>query len=206
MAKFNNRAPLKWRFDDDGLLRVTICALKEGVYEYGSDETPSADKPELRGLETIGEYVPESELRQESAIKSLEGKDVIIGDHEWRTPESYADGQIVGNVAGTPWVENGELLCDAIIKDPTAIQLITSSRVSPQERLVEVSAGYDGDLLLDKNVWQDKEYNAIQTNLRFNHILLLPEGKGRCGADVRIVNQKQERNMPTVLKIKIGEI
>jgi len=50
--------------------------------------------------------------------------------------------------------------------------------------------------------------------LRFNHVLLLPEGMGRCGYDVRIINSREdvlpkkqlkgEETMPTTIKVTVG--
>lgn len=204
---FNNRKPIEWRIDDDGYLRVTICVLKEGVYDYGCEETPqAADLPPLRGLDTIREYIPEDELCNEAAIKSLEGKDIVVGNHEWQTPENYDVANIAGAVAGTPYVKDGELLCDAIIKCPDTIKNITSDRTPADERYVEVSAGYDGELIAESGTYNGEQYDARQTNFCFNHILLLPCGKGRCGTDVRIKNTKQEEGvrMPYTLKVRIG--
>ena len=190
-TKFYNRRPIKWRIDDDGHLRVTICLLKEGVFEYGREETPQ-DIPELRGKDIIREYIPLTELKNKEALTTLEGKDIIVGVHEWQTPDIYETAKIVGSVAGTPYVEGDELLCDAIIKCPDTITNITSGRTPEDEKYVEVSAGYDGDLIVEKGEFGGEEYDARQVNYRFNHILLLPSGKGRLGSDVRIVNVKKE--------------
>ena len=47
--KFYNRGSFnKWRIDDDGFLRITICLLKEGIFEYGPEEFPEF-LPELQG-------------------------------------------------------------------------------------------------------------------------------------------------------------
>lgn len=210
-SRFYNREPMrKWRIDEDGHLRVTICALKEGVYDYGIEEAPqAASLPELRGLDTIREYISEKELRNKEALQSLEGKDIIVGHHDWQTPENYGEANIAGSVAGAPYVEAGELLVDAIIKCPEAIQNITSERTPENERYVEVSAGYDGDLVADGGTYNGERYDARQINFRFNHILLLPAGRGRCGSDVRIVNSKPEEvvrmaGASTTLKVRIG--
>lgn len=201
---FFNRRPLKWRIDEDGSLRVTICALKEGVYEYGRDELPQ--HYQYVNLDSIKEYIPASEMKADSALKSLEGKDIIVGCHEWQTPENYKNAQIVGSTAGTPYVENGELLVDAVIKCPETITNIISDRTPEDERYTEVSAGYDGDLVLEAGEFEGERYDAKQTNFRFNHILLLPPGQGRCGPDVKIVNSKKGKGMEknTTVKARFG--
>lgn len=208
---FSNRRPLNWRIDEDGHLRVTICALKEGVFEYGAEETPIvAATPELRGKTKIMEYIPASEMRKKEALQSLEGKDIIVGQHDWQTPDNYGEAKIVGSVAGAPYVKGDELLVDAIIKCPDAIKNITSDRTPEEEKYIEVSAGYDGDLVIDKGTHNGVPFDAKQTNFRFNHILLLPSGKGRCGKDVRIVNTKQMKGLRmdkyATLKVRIANV
>lgn len=206
MIKFSNRQPINWRMDDDGHLRVTICALKEGVYAYGAEESPDvANLEELRGLDTIREYIPLEAMRKEEALASLEGKDIIVGCHDWQTPENYEKAQIVGSVAGTPHIEGDELIVDAIIKCPETIANITSARTPEDEKYVEVSAGYEGDLMAESGTFEDEQYDAKQTNFRFNHILLLPLGQGRCGSDVRILNSiPKEGNVAVTVKMRIG--
>lgn len=204
---FRNRQPFKWRIDQDGALRITMCILKEGVYGYGPDEVPGV--PELQGLDEVREFIPAEEFTPE-AIASAEGKSIVVDEHAWRYPENaLRDGLTVGSVAGTPYVDGDELLCDAIILNPGTIQAITDETLPPEQRLVEVSAGYDGELVVESGSHNGRQYDAKQTNLRFNHVLLLPAGKGRCGSNVRIINQtKTEANMAgekqVTLKVQIG--
>jgi hypothetical protein len=72
---------------------------------------------------------------------------------------------------GSASIEDGQFLrCSLVIQDAEAI-----SRIEAGE-LVEISAGYACD------VGPDGE----QTNVRYNHIALLPRGEGRAGSDVSI--------------------
>lgn len=174
-----------WRIDDDGLLRVTACVLKEGVYPYGADEAPKA--PELHGLKTVMEYIPAGAFSSEATLKSLEGKPVMVGSHTWRDAENtLTDGLTVGSVAGTPYTENGALLVDFLIMDKNTVEKVTTGQ------LEEVSAGYDAYLSLTGGEYNGQAYNAEQEQITFNHVLLLPKGGGRCGHDVRIINHKKE--------------
>ncbi|MDR1397020.1 MAG: DUF2213 domain-containing protein [Desulfarculales bacterium] len=171
-----------WRIDPDGMLRITAHVLKEGIYDYMPEEAPD----ELKSLPVIKEFIPADQYTPE-AIQSLEGKPVIIDAHEWREPENtLRDGYTVGTVAGTPKIsDDGACLeCDMIIYDPATIEDIKLGK------LIEVSAAYDTDLDIVNGDYNGETYNAEQKNFRFNHILLLPEGQGRCGGDVRIINRK----------------
>lgn len=186
------------------MLRVTARVLKEGVYQYSKGE--SAELPDIAHLETVREYIPASEFTTD-ALTTLEGKDVTIPvpgkEHEWRTSDvAREDGLSVGAVAGRPFVtDDGSIQCDFIISDAETIRAIEN------RDLIEVSAGYTGELVADPGVWQDMPYDAIQTNLRFNHILLLPAGQGRCGPDVRIINNRGLSAMttkPISVEVRIG--
>lgn len=174
-----------WRINDDGLLRVTACILKEGVYPYGMDK--ASRSPGLDGLKTVMEYIPAEAFSSEEALKSLEGKPVMIGSHKWRDAENtLKDGLTVGSIAGAPYTQGGDLMVDFLIMDKEAVEKVTSGQ------LVEVSAGYDAYLSLTDGEYDGQAYNAEQEKITFNHVLLLPKGGGRCGHDVRIINHKKE--------------
>lgn len=196
---FSNRTPISWRVDSDGLMRITLCALKEGVYEYGVEEVPQ--DPAFAGKDIIFEYIPVEGFAAESALASLEGKPVIIESHEWRDAQTtLTDGLTVGAIAGKPYIKDGGLYADAIIYDEGTQEAIKSGQ------LVEVSAAYDGDIAIMSGTFHDKPYDAVQEKFRFNHVLLLPRGKGRCGEEVRIINsiKGKKRMAEATLKVKIG--
>lgn len=198
-VRFSNRTPISWRVDSDGLMRITLCALKEGVYEYGVEEVPQ--DPAFAGKDIILEYIPAEGFAAESALASLEGKPVIIESHEWRDSQTtLTDGLTVGAIAGKPYIKDGGLYADAIIYDEGTQEAIKSGQ------LVEVSAAYDGDIAIMSGTFHDKPYDAVQEKFRFNHVLLLPRGKGRCGEEVRIINSRkgEKRMAEATLKVKIG--
>lgn len=186
VMRYSNRYKFQnWRIDSDGMLRVTARVLADGVFPYLKAESPDDAKENAEGL--VGQYIPVKEFTDE-ALQSLEGKPVIVEDHVWRTPENTTkDGLTVGSVAGTPRVEGGYVVTDLLITDKEAIEKIKSGE------LVEISSAYDGDCYSKEGVYKGKPFGAVQTNLRFNHVLLLPEGAGRCGPNVRIVNHKQTK-------------
>ena len=136
MKAFRNRQGIaKWREDENGLLTVTVCVLKEGVYPYGADECEGLPEA-LAGRDTVMEFIPASEFTPE-AMKTLEGKPATImtaedDAHEWRTPDNaMKDGLTVGAVAGTPWVEGDELRCDLLLSDREAIEAVKQAVSSP---------------------------------------------------------------------------
>ena len=192
-----------WRIDPDGNLRVTARALKAGVFNYKADEYPPEVLSEFGGAEEIDEFIPPEEFTPEF-LRSYEGKPIIVNAHEWQTPDRAEQMQSVevGSVAGTPRVDNDDILCDYIIRDARAIEAIKA------KKLIENSAGYDSDLEKADGEYNGKRYQAIQRNLRLNHILLIEEGsgrKGKCGPDVRILNADNDNSKEnTKMKVKIN--
>ena len=74
---FRNRQRIaNWREDENGLLTVTVCVLKEGVYPYGADECEGLPDT-LAGRGTVMEFIPAAEFTPE-AMKTLEGKPATI--------------------------------------------------------------------------------------------------------------------------------
>ncbi|MDL2317209.1 DUF2213 domain-containing protein [Desulfovibrio sp. OttesenSCG-928-A18] len=197
MIAYNSQAAAfcNWRIDGDGMLRVTAHVLKQGVYPYSAAECDSLEL--LPGIDPVMQFVPRGEFTPE-ALASLEGKPVTVpllapGEewHQWRdAANTLADGLTVGVVAGAPRVtESGCVQCDMRIFDPEAIRDIINGT------LVEVSAGYEGRLVLRSGSHDGITYHAIQSELRFNHVLLLPKGMGRCGSEVRIINGRKAASL-----------
>lgn len=177
-----------WRIDKDGFLSITARVLADGVFNYSKEESPEATA--IGGM--IPHYIPAQEFTAE-ALKTLEGKPVIIGDHDWRTSQNtLTDGMTVGNVAGAPRFEDRYIVADLLITDKAAIDKITN------KELVEISAAYNADAYPQDGEHKGKRFSVIQKNLRFNHILLLPVGHGRCGRDVKIINKTIEEKTMSI--------
>lgn len=192
MYTYNSGRKVNWRIDEDGMMRVTARVLADGVFDYAPDESPEDAKQNAKGV--VGQLISKQEFTPE-ALKTLEGKPVIVDDHVWRDSENtMKDGLTVGAVAGTPVAKDGYIEADFIISDKETIEKIKSGA------LVEVSAAYDGDCYAKSGSYKGKSFGAVQTNLRFNHVLLLPDGAGRCGHNVRIVNinRIKEKRMKTI--------
>jgi len=183
-----------FKMDEDGIMLVKASILKEGVFDYLEKEFIENGTEKV-----VPVYIPLAEFTSE-ALKSGEGRDVIVGDHDWRTIEnSLTDGHTVGQISGTLSIQNGKIVCELRIKDKETIDKIIA------KELVEISAGYTADFQQEDGTYDGKPYNYRQGNIVFNHVLLLPVGEGRCGSDVRVINKKQgEKQMSKTLKVRIG--
>jgi len=69
---------------------------------------------------------------------------------------------------------------DLMINDPTMVADIENGR------LHDISCGYSCKLDHTSGVFEGQPYDAIQRNIRYNHVAVLPKGKGRAGTDVAL--------------------
>jgi hypothetical protein len=129
------------------------------------------------------------------ACRSLEGAQVVAPDHIWVTPDNA--GVSKGNTAGAARLDGPYLVIDMIITDPTTIADIEAGKIG------EISAGYHADTIFENGEFDGQPYQAKQTQLRFNHIAIIPSGAGRAGTDVRIINKKQEEKKMDVVKVRL---
>lgn len=193
-----NREPISknWRIDDDGMLRVTARIMKEGVYDYLPEETAG------KVVRTINGKIPQFVSRKEftdAFLDTIEGKPVIINRHEWRdASNTNRDGLTVGAIAGRPRVaSDGGLIADLLITDKDAIESVTKGA------LVEVSSAYDAKALPVEGSYNGITYTSEQRELSFNHVLLLPVGRGRMGEEVRIINTNPEGGKMKTVKVRV---
>lgn len=192
-AKIGNN----YRIDDDGFMTIRACILKEGIFDYLEKEF---DKNGTNDIKSV--YIPASEFT-EKALKTGNGKFVIDGtEHDWRTIDNIDDGKTVGSISGELSKKGNKIECDILIKDKDTIEKIKN------KELIEVSAGYLADFIKEPGNYDGTPYDYRQSNIVFNHILLLPKGEGRCGSDVRVFNKKSERkeNMSIKIRYRVGNV
>ena len=192
-----------WRIDDDGMLRVTANIIREGIFPYRPDG--KKDYPEeLAHKEKVLEFIPRDQFTEES-LATLEGKPVVADEHEWQDAfrEDESDEAIearkIGSIAGKPIAtDDGFIRADLLITDPEAIRRIRD------KELVEVSAGYHSSVDFSAGEFDGERYDGKQTSIRFNHVAILPKGAGRCGPDVKIINEKEGESMSIKIQRKVG--
>lgn len=176
------RPSSKWERTPDGFLRCRARVLAERVMPYGRSELNFV--PEGVAGDVVQMLVTRDSMGAAEAIRSLEGASITIGDHQWLTPDTVKE-YAKGSVAGTPVLDGPYLVCDLMVTDPEAISRIESRECS------EISAAYLAETEFAPGEWDGVPYDAKQVQLRFNHIAVIPEGHGRAGQDVRILNKPQ---------------
>ena len=155
---------------DDGTLRVAANLTRTGVLQYAKpDGSPWR------------EYRPPQEVFSKESLASYGGRPLTIGHRlDAVTADKWSD------------VAVGDVRDDAHQADKFVRATVQVSDAKTVERLgkdlIEVSCGYRCDLDSTPGISPDGEpYDAIQRNIRLNHVALLPANKGRAGRDVKLL-------------------
>lgn len=160
--------------DDNGFWLIENNPIsKEGVFPY----LGKTISPQLEPNKIYNVYRPFNEISKEDTLKSFDGVPFInghemIGENFTPYDKRTADGVLMNVKA-----DNGMLYGDLKIFSEDMKSKIQAGKK-------ELSLGYKCDYQLCKGVFNGIEYDAIQTNLRGNHIALVD--KGRMGNDVRV--------------------
>ena len=124
------------------------------------------------------EYRPKEEVFKEDSLATLSDAPVT-NLHHGMVDASNWRRVAVGAVSGSAREDAGKVVADLVIQDKTTIALIESN-----ERR-EVSCGYECDLEWTPGQTPGGErYDAIQRNIRYNHVALVP--RGRAGREIAL--------------------
>lgn len=180
---------------DSGALRLEAYIGRTGVQTYRDAETGRPRR----------EYRPPAEVFAPRVLDALRGAPLTLGH-----PSARHDGSVraetfselsIGHV-GEDVRADGKFLASTVqVSAARGIERVESGET-------ELSMGYDLDLEMVSGVSPEGEpYDAIQRNIRPNHVALVP--KGRAGAEVALRldandNETDEEQPP--MKIKIAGV
>lgn len=153
-----------------GFLKVDGRMARTGILVYRM-----ADGSTVRELRR-----PEDVFSADSLATVKAGVPITVGHRGTITADNarlYKIGQTVTD--GTP--DEGRYVSAKLqIEAPEAIRKIDAGD------LVELSAGYQVDIDPTPGVWEGQQYDAIQRNVRWNHLALIGPGQGRSGSEVSL--------------------
>lgn len=161
--------------------------MREGVFEYLGSEIQNATDIELNPNQIYKVYRPLEALEQ--CYQSFANKPITL-EHEW------VDGQktnnIVGNIGSNIRIENAAIICDLLtIVNKEAIELIYNGICD------KLSAGFSQNILNDKGIFNDIEYDFKQYIIDINHLALC-----RIPRDSNLkVNDSKESLMKKTIKV-----
>lgn len=168
MIKFTDKAEIGKRSTKDGYLVAMSKVARTGVQDYLASE-----------LGMIGNHVvrvnrPEGEVFAKDAMASLTHAPITINHPSEMVDADNWKELAVGEV-GEGVLRDGEWLAvPLIVKDARGIDAAGSSHQ-------EISMGYTAEL---KDAPDGADFDLEMTNIRFNHLALVP--RGRAGSQARI--------------------
>lgn len=176
------------RFTDDGYLVASSRIARTGIQIYQGSEL---GRPEMKEVRV---YRPADEVFSKKAMESLAWKpitlnhpDKVINSNNWR---KHAVGQVSDEIA-----RDGEFIrVPLILMDQTAIN-------ATKDGIAQLSVGYDAKLKWGEGQTDDGQfYDAVQSQIRANHIALVSQARG--GPRLRIGdNQQKETTMERVFNL-----
>lgn len=177
------------KFDQNGFFRVERNPIsKVGVFDYLGSELPGAPDPSkvyrvLRSPEELGS--PET-IASFATVP-------VVDEHAWVGASGVpVDDKPVYGVSGEQPDFDGTYL-NAPLK---IFQL-------PREPKAELSCGYACEYDWTPGIWNGEPYDAVQRNIRGNHVALVWEG--RMGPDVRVLDHLPTLTFDTLEYVKMAD-
>mgnify|MGYP001790988416 CR=1 FL=1 len=164
---------LKYEFTPEGYLNCFGTAARVGIQTYYN----------LDGTERK-EFRPPEEVSDLSSLATY-GLTAHTVDHPSEDVNSKNSKKyLTGLTHPTVWYKKGFVNIGVCVTDAKAIEEIVSGRKR------QLSCGYTTDVIDKPGVWQGQRYDAIQTNIRVNHVSSVEEG--RAGPDVKLHLDSEE--------------
>jgi len=174
-----DRMPLRATRTSEGFVQDTAVLTRTGIFEY---RQPNGS---IRR-----EYRPPDEVFHADSLASYKGKPITIG-HPGLVTSKNAKLHTCGACLGEGRADGNDVLGDLMIYDTSAIDAGAK----------ELSNGYTLDLDETPGEVNGERYDAVQRNIRVNHIALVPRGRAgnaRLNLDAADADTTEEDNpMPT---------
>ena len=165
---------------DEGFIKDSPIIGRTGILVY-----MNADGSTRR------EYRPPEEAFKADSLASIRGKPITMGHHGLVTSESYAQSKPIGTVLSGGKQDGNNIRADVVIYD-----LNTDDR--------ELSCGYQTELEETSGVTPEGEhYDAIQRNIIYNHLAIVPQGRAGNARLNMDGNQIYDMEVKSMSKIKL---
>lgn len=144
-------------FTEEGFFRDTPVVTSVGIFEYKNPD--GSVRRELR--------LPE-EVFDKKSLASYMGAPIVLTHNRAKedgsiNKDNVAD-EIVGTVLSDGYADGMDVRCKIVIHDIDKVKA-TNAR--------ELSLGYDLDLDETPGTWKGEHYDAIQRNIRINHLAIV---------------------------------
>jgi len=160
-------------FTPEGFIISEPCVTTCGIFEYTNPD--GSMRRELR--------LPEH-VFADGSLATYEGKPIVITHDAGRVDKDNTE-EIVGAMISPGYRDGDSVRVKIVIHDTDAVK---------RSGLRELSLGYDLELLEESGVWRGEKYDAVQTDIRVNHLALVREA--RAGDQARLNIDGKNNNTP----------
>lgn len=184
-VKRYDRTTLKAKRTDEGFITDSPVISRVGIFEY--QDGKGGIRRELRLPEHV--FAPES-------LASIQGKPVTDG-HPGHVDSKNVRSHSVGTVLTPGRADSDDLLADIVIHDTKPVD----------DGKKELSCGYTCRLDETPGSWNGQRYDAIQTDIKYNHLAIVERGRAgnsRLNLDAAdaVITPEDEQIM-TMVKIRL---
>jgi len=158
----------------DNALLAEAFAVRTGIQVYSGAEVGLVDRA------TVRVYRPESEVRKPESLLTFSHAPITLGHPDVPVTDANWKDLAKGEVSTEATWDGNKIKLPLIVKDADAISAIEGGTR-------ELSAGYTCDLDFVEGNANGEQYDAIQRNIKINHLAIVP--KGRAGSGCRIGDQ-----------------
>ena len=180
-----DRAKIKAEVTDEGFLVDSPIVGRVGIQLY-----ENADGTVRR------EFRPPEEVFKADSLNSFVGKPITDGHPAEMVNAKNAKSLLVGAIHTEGKQDGDNVVAGITIHDADMIDKIMNGGKR------ELSLGYKVDLEETPGVWNGQEYDAIQRNIRVNHLAIVPRGRAGNARlnldrhDAVLFNPEEENAMP----------
>ncbi len=169
----------------NGHLRVPITATRVGIFVYRKDD--GSEWREFRPPEEV--FHPESmaSLRSVPATNNHpnEGNGLLTADNTTKFMVGYTSDEV-------------RRVDDLLATNMTIVEADTIREVDAGDKR-EVSCGYKCDIELKAGNYRGQRYDAIQRNIRYNHVAICKNARGGSQVRIHLDSQEQVLRLDSVL-------
>lgn len=160
-------------FTPEGFLKDRPVLTSTGIFEYTNPD--GSTRRELRLPEDV--FSPES-------LKSYKGKPIVISHEAGLIDKNNVAANQIGTILSEGEQSGNDVKAEIIIHDTDEMK---------SAGLKELSLGYNLDLDETPGVWNGQRYDAVQKNIRINHLALVREA--RAGEQARLNLDGRDENV-----------
>lgn len=159
-------------FTEEGYLVDKPILTTTGIFEYTNSD--GSTRRELR--------LP-SEVFDEESLKSYKGKPIVITHDAGLITKENVGKEMIGTILSDGYRDKDSVRAEIVIHNTDEMK---------ESGLKELSLGYNLELDETPGVWNGQHYDAVQRNIRINHLALVREA--RAGDNARLNIDSRDNN------------